>query len=233
MILSSAITLLTFGFLLGLQHAFDADHIAAISTMVAKHLSIKKSSLIALFWGMGHTTALLLAGIIILALKWTIPQKISLSLEFIVGLMLIFLGIRLLLQIRKEKIHLHQHEHDGTSHIHLHSHAEAESHQHAHRSMTQSLLIGLVHGLASSGALALLVLTNISSVTVGIGYILIFGIGSVAGMMLISTIISVPFAFASEYLKKAQKGLKIAAGIMSITIGLSIVYQIRFIQHLF
>lgn len=219
------LSLLGLGFLLGIRHAFDADHIAAVSNILIKQHSIKKSSLIGMFWGFGHTISLLAAGLIILLLKITIPEKLALSMESIVGVLLVFLGVNTLITISKNKIHIHRHEHGGNEHIHFHSHKHIKQHQHGHRTFCRSLFIGVVHGLAGSAALTLLVLTNINSALVGLVYILLFGIGSIIGMMLISSIISLPFILISTKLEKTQKMLGISAGLISAFIGLSMIYQ--------
>lgn len=221
-------TLLGLGFLLGLKHAFDADHVAAISTMVSKHKSIKKSSLLGMFWGFGHTVSLLVVGFVILVLKASIPQKVTLSLEFIVGIMLILLGLNVLITINKNKIHFHKHRHCDKEHIHFHSHKLAKNHEHAHKPLYQSLFIGLIHGLAGSAALILLVLTTVNSLLIGIAYTLIFGIGSIMGMILVSSIISLPIAIIPNEFEKTQKILRIGTALISTVIGLAVIYDVVF-----
>ena len=221
-------TLLGFGFLLGIRHAFDADHIAAVSTIASKQKSVKKSSLIGMFWGFGHTISLLLAGFIILLLKITIPEKLALSFEFIVGIMLVFLGVDVLIKIHRNKIHYHRHRHGKEEHLHFHSHKSTKHHQHEHLTYYKSIFIGLLHGLAGSAALTLLVLTTINSIWAGLFYILIFGIGSIVGMMLISSIISLPFTLIPNKLERTSNMLSISTGLISAIIGLTIVYKIVF-----
>ena len=219
------LSLLGFGFLLGIRHAFDADHIAAVSNILIKQHSIKKSSLLGMFWGFGHTISLLAVGLIVLLLKITIPERIALSLESIVGFLLVFLGTNALITINKNKMHIHRHNHSGNEHIHFHSHKNTKQHQHEHKTFCQSLFIGVIHGLAGSAALTLLVLTNINSVLAGLAYILLFGIGSIIGMVLISSIMSLPFILISNKLEKTQKILGISAGLISAFIGWSMIYQ--------
>lgn len=213
-------SLLGFGFLLGMRHAFDADHIAAVSTIISNHKSIRKSSLLGIFWGFGHTISLLAIGLLILLLKIKIPEKIALLLELIVGIMLLVLGINVLLTINKNKIHLHKHKHGIIEHIHFHSHKLTKYHHHEHIPFKQLLLIGLIHGIAGSAALTLLVLTTVNSILLGIIYILIFGVGSIIGMALISSIISLPFKLIPNNLQKTQRILRISTGLFSIVIGL-------------
>jgi len=217
------VSLLGLGLLSGISHAFDADHIAAVSTMASRKLSAGKSSLLGLFWGFGHAIALFIAGLIVLLLKITIPEKLALFFESIVALMLIALGLNVLLAIRKEKMHMHMHRHGEMEHIHLHSHKSAYYHRHDHVQLKKSLIIGLIHGLAGSAALTLLILASISSTMLGLTYILLFGIGSMLGMALVSAIISLPFRLIPNKLHNAQKLLRLSAGLISITIGLVII----------
>ncbi|MBI2660329.1 sulfite exporter TauE/SafE family protein [Candidatus Woesearchaeota archaeon] len=217
------ISLLGLGFLSGLRHAFDADHIAAVSTMASRKLPAGKYSLLGLFWGFGHTIALFLAGLAVLLLKITIPEKLASFFELIAAVMLIALGLNVLLAIRKEKIHVHRHRHGEIEHIHLHSHKSTDYHEHSHAPLKKSLAIGLVHGLAGSAALTLLVLAGINSTMLGLIYILLFGLGSMLGMVLVSAAISLPFKLIPNKLQIAQKLLKLSTGIISITIGLFII----------
>jgi high-affinity nickel permease len=219
------IGLLGFGFLLGVKHAFDIDHIAAISTITSNQKSIKKSSLLGMFWGFGHAIALFLVGLIVLLLKIKIPEKIALLAELIVGVMLIILGINILFTINKNKIHIHKHKHGNEEHIHFHSHKLSKYHYHKYIPFKQSFLIGLIHGLAGSAALTLLILATINSTLLGLIYILLFGIGSILGMILISTIISLPFTVIPN-LQKTQKLIRLSTGLISMAIGLIIVYGI-------
>ena len=219
----SIILFTLFGFLLGIRHAFDADHVAAVSTFAAKTKSIRESSLLGMFWGFGHTISLLLIGLIILLLKITIPKKVTLSLEFVVGVMLVVLGINTILAINKNKIHLHKHKHAQEEHIHFHSHKTTKKHYHEHLPFHQSLFVGLIHGLAGSAVLSLLVLTTIKSIWTGMAYILVFGIGSIIGMMLISSIISLPFALIPKKLERTQRILRVSAGLISAITGLIII----------
>lgn len=225
-------SLLGVGFLLGVKHAFDIDHVAAISTIASNLKSIKKSSLLGMSWGIGHTISLFFIGLIVLLLKVTIPKKLALFLELVVGVMLILLGINVLLTINKNKIHLHKHKHGKVEHVHFHSHKLVKQHGHEHRQFKQSLIIGLLHGLAGSAAITLLVLTTINSVLLGLTYILLFGIGSIMGMVLITTIISLPFKLIPNNLQKTQKFLRVSAGLISAIIGLIIMYNTIFIRGL-
>lgn len=215
------ISLLGLGFMLGLKHALDADHIVAVSTIASQVKNLKTSSLLGIFWGLGHTATLLIVSLLVLLFKINIPKIFSLSFEFIVGVMLVILGINMLKKISTEKIHLHSHIHDALSHIHFHQHAISTSHNHIHK----SFFIGIVHGLAGSAALMFLVLATVKSVFEGILYVAIFGIGSIAGMFLISTAIGIPFVITQKF-SSIEKNIKIIASSISIVLGGIIMYEI-------
>lgn len=229
------ITMLTIGFLLGIEHAFDADHVVAVSTIVTKNKSLKKSSFLGIFWGIGHTTTILVVGMAILTLKLTIPDKLALSMEFIVGAMLVLLGGMVLREVIINRIHMHSHTHGNESHLHLHAHKEEKLHKHQHEIKPEfkSLLIGMVHGLAGSAAIILLVLTTAPSISSGLFYIIIFGVGSIIGMMLISTLISLPFIMTARKFENMNQKIRTGAGLVSIGLGIAIMLEIGIGKGLF
>ncbi len=226
--LVQSITLLGFGFILGLKHALDADHVVAVSTIVSQTKSLRKSSVFGLLWGVGHTTTLFLVGFFILTLKLVIPVKLALSFEFLVGIVLVIMGADILIKIRREKLHLHKHEHNNKAHVHLHKHKETNEHHHHHK----SFIVGMIHGLAGSAALVLLVLSTVKSTSQGLLFILIFGVGSIAGMFVTSAIVGLPFVLTSKF-DRINEGVKIAAGTISIILGLTIIYEIGVVRRLF
>ena len=221
-------TVLGLGFILGLEHAFDADHVVAVSTIVSEYKSINKSSKIGAFWGLGHTLTLLLVGFIILTFKLKIPQKLALSLEFAVGIVLVALGINVLYKLYKKKMHMHEHQHGIFKHAHYHSHKDIKHHDHAFK----SFFIGMIHGLAGSAALMILILATIDNFYSGIFYILLFGIGSIIGMILISAAIGIPFIITSRF-KNMHKITRVLAGTISIFLGSFIIVDIGFTKGLF
>lgn len=213
--------ILALGFLLGVKHALDADHVVAVSAIVSENKSLLKSSLVGTFWGIGHTAMLLVVGLLVLLFKVTIPEKVAMGLEFGVGIMLVILGGLVIRNLVREKYHLHKHTHDDEQHLHLHSHAETDAHQHEHRFAFgyKSLAVGMLHGLAGSAALMLMILPTIQSVLQGVLYILIFGAGTVSGMMIISALISMPFLYAQKSLPVFNFGIRAAAGGISVLLG--------------
>lgn len=229
------VTMLALGFLLGIEHAFDADHVVAVSTLVTRNRNLKKSSFLGIFWGIGHTTTLLAVGLAILTLKLTIPDRIALSMEFVVGAMLVLLGGLVLKEVITSRIHMHSHSHGKGSHLHLHAHCEEKVHAHEHQFKPEfkSMLVGMVHGLAGSAALILLVLTTAPSISSGLFYILTFGVGSISGMMLISTLISLPFIITAKRFESLNHKVRTGAGLVSIGLGIVIMLEIGIGKGLF
>jgi len=209
-----ASSVLGLGLLLGVKHAFEADHVIAISTIASKHKSFKATSRIGAFWGLGHTATLLVIGIMVLLLRVSIPDKVAVAFEFAVGIMLTMLGASVLYNAIKNWNHSHNHKHEGMEHAHAHSLA--------HHYTRKSFFIGMVHGLAGSAALMLLVLASIDSIVLGVIYIVLFGIGSVASMTIVSAAISAPFIFTAKRFDYANKIIKVVAGSVSILLGISI-----------
>jgi len=225
------------GLLYGIQHATDADHLVAVSTIVSEHKSFKWASFIGAFWGLGHTTTLFLVGLVVIGLRIAIPPRLALGLEFLVALMLVLLGSRILWRsFGVEKIHLHSHAHNPETHSHFHvhdSHGQDHSHAHPFRSMRKPFIVGMVHGLAGSAALMLLVLTTIPSVAAGIVYIVVFGIGSVGGMLLLSGLIGLPFILTAQRFSRVNRWIQVAAGVASLLFGLHLGWDIGFNEGLF
>jgi sulfite exporter TauE/SafE len=206
--------------LLGLQHSFDADHVAAISTIVSKNKSLAKALAIGAAWGVGHSGTLLIIGLFVLGLKVTIPDKLAQGLEFLVGLMLIYLGFGLLKSIVVDRIHMHRHKHGEVEHMHFHSHKTSKKHEHLHR----PLLVGMVHGVAGSAAVMLLIMATMTSVGEGLLFALVFGVGSILGMMVAGMIISLPVLVAQKYASLSQTLMAIA-GFVSTGVGFMVIKE--------
>lgn len=232
----STLTILSLGLVFGLKHATEVDHVVAVSTIVSQHRNVFRSALVGALWGAGHTASLLIIGAIVLSLRVAIPERVNSWLELAVAVMIVALGISALTRaLRKtSKVHLHEHNHDGLSHTHIHFHENETTHAqtsraaHTHsisRIGLKPVLIGTVHGLAGSGALTLLVLTQISSTWIGLLYVAIFGFGSIVGMLLMSGLIGLPFALTSKNLTHFHNGLQTVAAVLSICFGLWYAYE--------
>ena len=232
----STLAVLGIGLVFGLRHATEVDHVVAVSTIVSQHKNVLRSAAVGAMWGAGHTASLLVIGALVLLLRVAIPERVSGWLEFGVALMIIGLGISALWRAlrRSSEVHVHQHSHDGQSHKHVHFHEKQTRHKpsshsaHSHdvsRIGWKPLLIGTMHGVAGSGALTLLVLTQINSPWVGMLYLGIFGVGSIVGMLLMSGLIGLPFALTSRNLTHVHHRLQTVAAILSICFGLWYAYQ--------
>lgn len=228
MIEPSFLTLLSLGFMLGLRHALDSDHVAAVSTVLTQRPSLKAAGLIGFSWGIGHTLMLLLVGLIVLWFRVPVPELVAQVAEGAVGVMLVILGCLLGVKLVKERWHVHQHDHDGSRHVHFHSHAVVVDHGHPHwwRESVRPLCIGMAHGLAGSAALLLLVVSSARTVTEGLVYIAVFGCGSILGMMLIGLALSLPVVWSLQLGRPVFLAIQGLASLGSVGLGLSIVYRI-------
>lgn len=228
------LSILALGFVLGIKHAIEPDHVIAVSTIASQSKKLFRSSLAGVFWGIGHTATLFIIGIILILMKGEIPEKWAMSLEFLVGIMLVYLGASTILSFKN--IHVHQHEHDGEKHKHVHSHTHSDKHEHKHQhknvSYLKSLLIGLVHGLAGSGAMVLLTMSTVKSVWEAAIYILIFGVGTIIGMLFFTTIIGIPFVFTAKKVSLNKTLTQIAGGI-SMVFGIFYMYNLGVTEGLF
>ena len=227
---ASTFAVLGLGVFFGLGHATDADHLAAVSTIVSERKSVWSSALIGGVWGLGHTISLLLAGVFVLLLNFEISEKTETILEFGVGIMLTFLGLNVLRKLLKGgKLHFHTHEHGAREHAHPHTHVpKGEEEPHSHHGLkfnSRALVVGMIHGLAGSAGMMLLYLPTIETQTLKLIYIIVFGVGSIGGMMLMSFLVGLPFHFTAARYDRFNHILQSVAGLASIAIGLRIVYE--------
>lgn len=223
----STLSVLLLGFFLGLSHAIEADHLAAVSAIVSEKKNIFSAAIIGGLWGIGHTISLFVVGAIAIFLKLQISETAEAKLEAIVGGMLVLLGLNALKKLFTAKeIHAHTHEHGARAHTHFHLHKDEEANEKSHhRFSPRSVLIGMVHGLAGSAALTLAVVPTIKSPLVALAYILIFGAGSIGGMMLMSFIIGLPFHFTASNFAILNKAIRLGAGVFSLGLGMFIIYE--------
>jgi high-affinity nickel-transport protein len=257
---TSLLTVLALGFFLGMRHATDPDHVVAVTTLVARHRRVRDAALIGVVWGVGHTLTVLAVGGAIIVFGWVIPPRLGLSMELSVGLMLIVLGVMTLSGVLQQLragaraatspgAHVHAHSHGDYVHTHAHQH-EPERHPHdpartplsrldrrfggssAYR-FVRPLVVGVVHGLAGSAAIVLLVMATIGRSSWSVLYLLVFGLGTVIGMMLVTAAIGVPFASAGAQRAGLRQGLRIASGVISLTFGLYLAYQVGLVDGLF
>jgi hypothetical protein len=227
--------ILGLGFLLGMQHALEADHIAAVSSIAARRTDVGDIVRHGLTWGLGHTlTLFVFAGAAIL-LGHAIPEAMARPIETAVGVMLVGLGAHVLWRLWRDRVHFHSHGHgDGTVHFHAHSHAgdtlahARAAHAHEHGFRWRTLLVGLMHGMAGSAALLVLTVSQASSPAVGLGYVALFGVGSMIGMGALSMLIAVPIAVSARWLTSANRGLQGAVGLATVAIGVTTIVETVF-----
>lgn len=257
----SFLSIIAIGFFLGMRHATDPDHVIAVTTIVSRQEKISRAALTGIFWGVGHTLTILLVGTAIILFGVVIPTRIGLSMEFSVALMLVILGVmnvaafmrsaRAVAKVEHSAATVHSHHHSHGDYIHTHPHGHVpESHPHSPDKTPvarmdrffgnsgiylqfRPLLVGIVHGLAGSAAVALLVLTTIRDPRWAIAYLLLFGIGTVAGMMLITMSIASAFTFFGKRHANFSARLGLASGVLSLAFGLLLVYQIGIADGLF
>jgi ABC-type nickel/cobalt efflux system permease component RcnA len=255
--MTTLFSILALGFFLGMRHATDSDHVIAVSTIVSRERDVRHAAIIGMFWGFGHSITLLVVGGAIVVFGLVIPERLGLTLELCVAFMLIALGafnLRIAIRSFRAKSiftphehHEHPHRHGDYIHSHPHRHAP-ETHGHSEESVPPARLdrrfgesrtyralrptiIGTVHGLAGSAAVALLVLPLIREPLWAFFYLCIFGAGTIAGMMLITTAIAVPFSCNARF-GFLHRHLGAAAGVVSFGFGFFLVYQIGFVNGL-
>jgi high-affinity nickel-transport protein len=251
----NVVSFLFLGFFLGMRHATDADHVVAIATIVSRERSVAGSALIGAAWGVGHTITVMAVGAAIIVFGVVIPPRLGLSMEFAVGIMLILLGILTLTGMGRAVgmvhahagVHDHLHAHGDYVHRHPHGHRpDAHGHAEEHTPLARldrswlgrislyewlrPFAVGLVHGLAGSAAVALMVLSIIREPAAALGYLLLFGLGTIVGMMLITLMLSAPFVFTAVNLPKFNWRLRVASGLVSFVFGVVLVYGIGFAE---
>jgi ABC-type nickel/cobalt efflux system permease component RcnA len=260
--MSSLLAVTVLGFFLGIRHAADPDHVIAVTTIVSRHGSPVRAALVGVLWGVGHSLTILVVGAGIVLLGWVIPPRVGLSLELSVGVMLTVLGILNLRAVLWEArgasavaghssgvVHTHAHAHGDYVHTHPHQH-RPEGHPHRPEDtplarldrllgglrpydLLRPLIVGILHGLAGSAAVALLVLTAIGTSAWVVAYLLLFGLGTIIGMMLITVGLAWPLAGLTPRFANLPRRLRLATGVISLIAGLAITYQIGVVDGLF
>ena len=205
---TAALPLLGMGFVLGIKHALEADHIAAVSTMVTEQRGVMRSSLVGTFWGIGHSASLLFVGILVLAFEVTLPPRFAILAESLVAVMLIVLGADLIRKVitgRKPCL-LRGSTTDAVSYA------------------RKPFLIGALHGLSGSAALMLMVLATIPSALHGMVYVIVFGLGTIGGMLAMSVLVGLPLAFGGPRVEMFGEHVKLVAGLLSIGCGIGLAW---------
>jgi sulfite exporter TauE/SafE len=249
------LAIVAIGFLLGLRHATDPDHVIAVSTIVTREQKVSRASLIGLAWGVGHTLTILVVGSVLILFRVALPPRVGLAMELAVGVMLIVLGIHnlratftwipKLLPWRKPAVHYHAHG------DYVHAHATPQ-HEHPHNpeqtplvaidqrlgrsglySSVRPLVVGIVHGLAGSAAIALLILSTIGRAGWAVAYLLVFGLGTILGMMVITVAMASTFSYGQKRFLRIGQHFGLAAGVVSLVFGVFVTYEMAFVFGLF
>lgn len=212
------LSVLALGLFLGVRHATDADHVVAVSTIVSREPSSRSAMWVGAVWGMGHTLTILLIGGAIILLGLVIPPRVGLAMELGVAIMLMVLGVMNVAGAlrRLDAVVLEAPRALGTSQRRL-----------------RSFVVGVVHGIAGSAAVALLVLSTIEHAGWALLYLAIFGLGTLAGMMLLTTAMALPLAAAARRFGSLERVLSRVTGLASIALGMFLAYQIGFVDGLF
>jgi len=229
------LAVLPLGFLIGMTHALEADHMAAVASFQTRGGRVRDMVRRGAAWGLGHTLSLSVVCLGVFLLGLTITGRMEAGLEFVVGLMIAGLGLHVLLRLRRERIHLHVHEHaDRTRHLHLHSHAEdpvshaASQHEHNHTRVAATadrprsglvLLVGMMHGLAGSAGFLVLVSATADTLGQVLSYLAVFGLGSVLGMAGLSAVVAVPLARLERVGGWLPGATLTAIGLSAIVVG--------------
>jgi hypothetical protein len=254
-------SILLMGLLLGVKHATEADHLAAVATLATREATLAQTLRQGVAWGVGHTLSLMGFGGVVFLLGRAISPSLEQALETAVGIMLIVLGADVLRRLLVARIHFHVHRHaaqDGqlreqeqeqlreqvheqvhehVQHVHAHSHrgegaheASAHRHEHARRWPLRALMVGMMHGLAGSAALVMLSLKSLPSWSIGLGYIVVFGVGSIAGMALLSVAIALPLRLSAGYLLGLHRSMTGLVGLFSCALGAYMVVEIGYLR---
>jgi len=222
------------GFLIGLRHALEADHVAAVASLASAEQSVGRIVTHGVVWGIGHTATLLAVGGTVVLVGVSMPERLANWLEFAVGVMLIGLGALVLIRLARDRIHFHtHHHHDGVMHMHAHSHADEDAphetlrHDHEHPAGLpwRSFFVGVMHGMAGSAALLLLTATTFQSAPLGFLFIALFGFGSVIGMATLSAVIAVPLSYSARLLTWSRHALQAVIGGATVALGAVIVFR--------
>lgn len=229
---SAILSILALGFMLGIKHAIEPDHVIAVSTIASQSKKLLRSSMTGVFWGIGHTVTLFFVGMFVILLKGEITIKWAMSLEFIVGIMLVYLGVTSILSLKKIKPTIHKHYEIANEHFHLHPVIPTPKHLDKNVSYWKSMFIGIVHGLAGSAAMVALSMSTVSTVWQGAIYMLVFGLGTIAGMLLFTTLIGIPFVLSANQVS-INSWLTRITGSISTLFGLYYMYNLGIAKKLF
>ncbi len=215
------------GLLLGLRHALDADHIAAVAALATRVRSVRETVRVGLAWGAGHGLALFAASGVVIAVDFEDSGRLAVAFEFLVGAMLVLLGLDVVRRVIRDRVHAHAHRHAGRNvHVHVHSHPRADGHDgfdHTHDHPTglprRAALVGLMHGLVGSAALLLISAGAMETTAYTLAYVALFGLGSILGMAALSLTIALPLRRSAALITWGYNGVHGAVGAATMVLG--------------
>lgn len=238
-VMFGAWSFLALGFAIGMAHAFEADHLAAVGAMLNRGEGRRSMMLKGAVWGLGHTTALFLICSLVVLLGLTISERVGAALELAVGIMIFGLGARLIWRMWRERVHIHVHDHGGNVHLHAHSHeGETETHdraahEHTHKQGHWSTLaVGLVHGAAGSAGLLVLTVAATDSVSIALLHFALFGIGSMLGMAALTMAASYPLSMVERGATWMRSAVTLTLGALALAVGSMVAFESATALHI-
>ena len=214
---------------LGVRHAFEPDHLAAVSTLATRQGRAVQAALLGLAWGLGHTASVGVVALLMIAGGLTLPARLWPAADAVVGLLLVVLGASVLWRYARGRWHMHRHAHagEGAPHLHLHSHAHGGAHAHTHARWDgrRSLGFGLLHGLAGSGALVVLLVATVPTAGLKLAYVAAFGVGTMLGMLAVSLTLVAVVRFASRGGTRWATVLHLGSAVASVAVGVLLVHH--------
>lgn len=231
--MTGLLSALFLGFLVGMQHALEPDHVAAVASMISGKSSIRSMIRHGIAWGVGHASTLLLVSATVFVAGMGMSSMVSRWLEFGVGLMLVGLGSHVIWRLHRERWHIHKHSHGSSRpHLHFHSHRGENAshsllrHNHSHAALPwRAMAVGVMHGMAGSAALLVLTATAFATLAAALTYVLVFGLGTIAGMALLTAGMAFPLSWSARAVNPVYAGLQIAIGVATTSLGFFIVYD--------
>ena len=216
------------GLLLGLRHAFEPDHLAAVSTLATRQRRLWPAARLGIAWGVGHTAAVGAVSLAVVSLGITLPPRLWPTAELAVAAMLVALGATVVSRYARGRWHIHRHAHGAAPHLHLHSHATDGAHAHRHSSgdVHRSLGFGLLHGLAGSAAVIVLLVAAAPSAALRLAYVAAFGLGTVVGMLAVSFLLGGVVRLASERGERWATVLHLGSAAGSVIVGLLLAVEV-------
>ena len=226
---TSLLTVAGISLLLGFRHAFEPDHLAAVSTLATRQGRLWDASRLGIVWGLGHTASVAIVALLVIGAGLSLPPRLWPAADFLVGVLLAVLGAGVLWRYARGRWHMHRHSHSGAAlpHLHLHSHAHQAGHVHGHEAwdLRRSLGFGLLHGLAGSGAIVVLLIATVPTRAAQLAYLGAFGAGTIVGMLAVSLALGAMVRYASSRGALWASVLHLSSAAASLTVGIALAWR--------